>query len=151
MDDTARILVIDEDEAFCRVVGKALEKTGNYSVHVARDDKEGLDMAKRLSPHAILLDVAVPKTRGIEILRELKRLSCADFAPLIIATWHPDSGPIDSAVYNYAQQFLVKPVSSSRLSAILERLLAASRPAHSINKPVEEQKGSENAPRPQDQ
>lgn len=122
--------------------------TGKYEVHVTHDGKEGLKLAKRLSPDAILLDIEMPKMHGMEVLKELKALGQKESTPLVMVMWHPESGPVDNAVYNYAEQFLVKPISTAHLTAILERLLAASRPAHPVNKPVEKQKGSANAAHP---
>src|SRR5947208_6040870 len=79
------ILIIDDEEAVCWALRRAFERAG-YRVAVASSAEEGLDVAGRVGPDAVILDVRLPGMDGLSALAELRRRT--HDAPVIVATAH---------------------------------------------------------------
>lgn len=65
------ILAVDDEPNILLSLEYILEQEG-YDVHVARDGDEALEVAERVSPDLILLDVAMPRKDGYEVCRVLR-------------------------------------------------------------------------------
>jgi CheY-like chemotaxis protein len=87
-------------------------------VVTASDGREALELAKKLRPFAITLDVLMPGMDGWEVLRELKADPETENIPVIMVTM------TDDAELGYAlgaTEFLTKPVRRAELVNLLER------------------------------
>ena len=72
-----KILAVDDEPNILMSIEFILEMEG-YEVHIARDGEEALEVAERVQPDLILLDVNMPRKDGYEIcriLRERKELA----------------------------------------------------------------------------
>lgn len=67
---TARLLVLDDDEVSCRIVGEVGKKAG-FEVELAFDGSQFRSTFASFAPTAIVLDLVLPETDGVEILRFL--------------------------------------------------------------------------------
>jgi putative two-component system response regulator len=85
------VLIIEGDSAQALANLLLLEETG-LRVLWARNGWEGLEMAKRFAPDAIVLDVELPEIDGFEICRQLKNEPVTAQIPVIIHTVR-DFGP----------------------------------------------------------
>ncbi|VEP17016.1 Two-component system response regulator [Hyella patelloides LEGE 07179] len=83
---TKRILVIDDDEDIQDVARIALEVVGGWQVITASSGSEGLLLAVREQPNAILLDVMMPDLDGIATLKQLKANPLTQPIPVIFLT-----------------------------------------------------------------
>jgi CheY-like chemotaxis protein len=79
------VLVI-EDDPWTRTITTALLAGEGFAVVEAKNGEEGLTMARRHTPDAILLDLALPTKSGLEVLRELKGDGSTDAIPVIIVS-----------------------------------------------------------------
>lgn len=79
------VLLIDDDETLLRLFGGYLER-GGFQVIYAHDGNEGREMARRLQPDIILLDLTLPVMDGYEVSRRLKDEELTKDIPLIILT-----------------------------------------------------------------
>lgn len=72
---------------------RALIKAG-YIVHTASDGETGVLAARETLPHLIILDLVLPKTSGIEVLRALKQDALTEHIPVVIlaAPSEPNKG-----------------------------------------------------------
>ncbi|MBI3793384.1 MAG: response regulator [Nitrospinae bacterium] len=68
-----KILIIDDEEAFCRNLKKFLVKSG-YDALVCHEGKAALELVKTEKPDLITLDMRMPGMNGFEVLRELHHL-----------------------------------------------------------------------------
>jgi CheY-like chemotaxis protein len=66
------ILVVDDDPAIRETVASVLEMEG-YSHALARDGLEALEMAERINPSAVLLDMRMPVMDGWGFAREARK------------------------------------------------------------------------------
>jgi CheY-like chemotaxis protein len=80
-----KILLV-EDSKFLRLsTGRALTRAG-YEMSFAADGDEALLMAGEYLPDLILLDMMLPKTTGLDVLRALKKESATKDIPVLVLT-----------------------------------------------------------------
>lgn len=119
-----RILVVDDEPDIRRLVCEILEDEG-YQVATAENAGVARELKKSKAPDLILLDIWMPDTDGITLLKEWvaeETLLC----PVVMMSGH---GSVEAAVEATrlgAYDFLEKPLSLAKLLLIVERALEAS-------------------------
>jgi len=119
-----RILVVDDEPDIRRLISEILQDEG-YQVATAENAAEARALKKTTSPDLILLDIWMPDSDGITLLREWvteKKL----LSPVVMMSGH---GSVEAAVEATrlgAYDFLEKPLSMAKLLLIVERALEAS-------------------------
>ena len=111
------ILVIDDDPDAAAILGRGLSKNG-YDVLTAGNGKEGLELARKMLPAAITLDVMMPGMDGWSVLTELKADPTLSHIPVVMVTMLQDR---QFGFSLGASEFLTKPVDRTQLAAILAR------------------------------
>jgi len=84
------VLIIDDSKFLRRYNELAVAKSG-YTVLVAADGEEGLDLARTSIPDVIVLDMMLPKLSGPELLSALKQDSLTSQIPVIVLSGLPQS------------------------------------------------------------
>jgi DNA-binding response OmpR family regulator len=80
-----KILIIEDDVMIIEIYAMRLAEAG-YLVYKALDGGQGLEMAEKLKPSLILLDVILPKLDGFAVLKSLKEQETTKNIPVIILT-----------------------------------------------------------------
>ena len=128
----ARILVVD-DEAEIRGLLKEILSEEGYEVEAAADAAQARTSRARQAPDLVLLDIWMPGTDGITLLREWS-VSATDGAPVVMMSGH---GTVETAVEATrlgAFDFVEKPLSLAKLLRTVERALEAGRKRRSSGK-----------------
>ena len=73
MNSGYKILVIDDEPDILEFLGYNLRKEG-FQVFVANNGKSGIELAKDIHPHLIILDVMMPEMDGIETCEHIRSL-----------------------------------------------------------------------------
>ena len=117
----ARILIIDDDDAICRVLAKLLRLNG-HEVQIARDGQAGV-AAALAGPDLIICDLAMPLMDGHGVLATLKQdLRLADI-PFIFLSGHADRESIRQSMNLGSDDFIPKPAAAHEiLAAVTARL-----------------------------
>ncbi|MGZ4976838.1 MAG: sigma-54-dependent transcriptional regulator [Methylobacter sp.] len=121
---TPRILVVDDEPDIRRLVCEILEDEG-YQVVAAENAGAARELKKSKTPDLILLDIWMPDTDGITLLKEWVAEE-AMLCPVVMMSGH---GSVEAAVEATrlgAYDFLEKPLSLAKLLLIVERALEAS-------------------------
>ncbi|TAN68897.1 MAG: sigma-54-dependent Fis family transcriptional regulator [Methylobacter sp.] len=119
-----RILVVDDEPDIRRLVCEILEDEG-YQVATAENAEAARELKKSNAPDLILLDIWMPDTDGITLLKEWVAEE-AMLCPVVMMSGH---GSVEAAVEATrlgAYDFLEKPLSLAKLLLIVERALEAS-------------------------
>jgi signal transduction histidine kinase/DNA-binding response OmpR family regulator len=111
------VLVIDDDATVRDLMQRSLAKDG-YRVEVAADGRTGLEMARRLQPAVITLDVMMPSMDGWAVLTALKADPATAEIPVVMLTI-VDEKNIGFALG--AADYFTKPIDWQRLSAVLHK------------------------------
>lgn len=84
------ILVIEDNKDICEAVRYNLEKGKNFSVVEAHTGEEGVNLAFKLKPSLIILDLMLPGVSGFEVCRILRRDPETRHIPILILSAHPE-------------------------------------------------------------
>lgn len=116
-----KILFVEDEPALQKALGDFLRKEG-YEVISALDGEQGLTMAIREHPDVVLLDLILPRVRGLDVLEKMKNNPDLAAIPVIVLTNVESSEAIQQAVDLGAQAYLVK--ANYRLDEVLEKIKA---------------------------
>jgi len=119
-DSSPTVLVVDDDPASRDLLSTSLKREGYRTVQ-ASGGEEALQLAHRLRPDAITLDVLMPKTDGWAVLASLKGDPELCKVPVIMVTIAPDRA---IGLSLGAAEVMTKPVNRSELTTLLRRLLS---------------------------
>jgi two-component system response regulator VicR len=108
-----RILLADDDEMIVDALRFQLEEEG-FTVIVAQDGQQALDMARNAQPDLLLLDVMMPKLQGWEVCRELRR---TNQVPIVMLTARGAEMDKVLGLELGADDYIVKPFSFRELLA----------------------------------
>ncbi|MDC9729636.1 MAG: sigma-54 dependent transcriptional regulator [Methyloprofundus sp.] len=119
----AKILVVDDEPDICGLVQEILQDEA-YTVFIAKNAEEARKVKKQESLELILLDIWMPDTDGITLLKEWT--AEADFTvPVIMMSGHATIDTAVDATKLGAYGFLEKPLSLARLLLTVQRAIAA--------------------------
>jgi two-component system cell cycle response regulator DivK len=126
-----RILLIEDNEMNRDMLSRRLTRKG-YSVMMATDGAQGIDMAIGTHPDLILMDMSLPVIDGWEAARRLKANEQARNIPIIALTAHAMSDDRNKAIEAGCDEYDTKPVELSRLIQKMESLLKKTRSAETV-------------------
>ncbi len=124
-----RVLVVDDEPTVREVVARYLERDGMI-VEQASDGAQALDALKR-HPDLVVLDIMIPGTSGLEILREIRQ---GGETPVILLTARSDETDRVVGLELGADDYVVKPFSPRELAARVRSVLRRSRVRPSAEK-----------------
>ena len=119
---TKKILIIDDDKIFSKILRDGLLAGGNgkYEVVTAFDGEEGFDVAMRENPDLIMLDMMMPKVTGIEFLRRYRKEPAGKDTPVIVETSLSDLENMSEGVAFNVRGYIIK--SDYSLDTILRQV-----------------------------
>ncbi|WP_377702911.1 response regulator [Pseudoduganella sp. UC29_71] len=115
------ILIVEDDLAFARILRDTVRGHGFQAI-VACDGEDGLALAERYRPNAILLDVMLPHIDGWGVMRSIKDNPATRHIPVHFITCLEDR---QKAMGLGAIGFITKPVTAEQLDAVLGSIGAA--------------------------
>ena len=122
MNDPARILVVDDNQANVDILRARLQANG-YDVVTAQDGEQALAAVREHAPDLILLDIMMPKVDGIEVCRQLRADDSLPYIPIIMVTAKSESKDVVAALDAGGDEYLTKPVDHASLVARVKSML----------------------------
>jgi CheY-like chemotaxis protein len=119
-----RILIIDDSTELRSLLESILPFSGYHTLS-ASTGEEGLELATRLRPDVILVDLELPDTTGLKVIEELNRRGIA--IPTIMITGYGSEGTAARALRLGAQGYLVKPFTTEEVLSSVEKALVIRR------------------------
>ena len=119
-----RVLVV-EDNAINQEVARELLESLGYSVAVACDGEDALELARREQFGLVLMDLQMPRMDGLDATRAIRTLPGWEHVPILAmtaSTFAEDRAACEAAGMT---DFLSKPVDPAALEAVLRRWLPA--------------------------
>ncbi|MBI5144789.1 MAG: response regulator [Candidatus Omnitrophica bacterium] len=111
-----KLLTVDDELDVCDFIKDFFSQRG-YAVFVALNGKDALSVVKKEKPRIVFLDIIMPDTNGLEILKQIK-----EFDPsikVIMVTVSDDNETKDQAKQLGADEFIRKPFSKRYLEEVV--------------------------------
>lgn len=129
MDETmekkdVRILLVDDNDVTREVLRVILRSEGYNVVGEATDGGVALELALKLIPDIILLDLVMPKIGGHEILPKLREM--LPNAKVLVVTANKDQDMVSEVVKAGIHGYILKPFNAQRIidtmNAVLQKM-----------------------------
>jgi CheY-like chemotaxis protein len=119
-----RILVVDDEAKFTRLLKRYLEQSGAYEVREEHQGERALAAARQFHPDVILLDVVMPDLDGGTVAAQLKDDPALRHTPIVFLTAavSPEEVEERSGVIG-GHPFLAKPVDIKDVLACIQQHL----------------------------
>ncbi len=127
----SRILVVDDEPMILELLVTRLELAG-YQTFSARDGHEALKRLADTQPHAMILDVNMPRLDGFGVLRHLQASARGFPLPVMVLTARYQATDVQEAIRLGARDFLAKPFNDNQLLLRVRRLLRPIQPATDV-------------------
>jgi len=119
----ATVLICDDEPSLRELIRVSL--TGPYRFAEADDGEESLEIARRLRPEVVILDMMMPRLSGLEVLVELRRDEALSGTAVIVLTAQPETR--EEALRQGADLVMVKPFEPEQIKAAVEEVLTERR------------------------
>ncbi|MCI0519800.1 MAG: response regulator [Chloroflexi bacterium] len=113
------ILVIDNDDTMTMLLQYLLEPEV-FTVSQAVSGPGGIEAARRLNPDVVIIDLTLPDINGWEVCQAIRKFSAV---PILVLSADSKPGMVAKALDEGADDYLLKPMTSSVLIAHLKRLI----------------------------
>ena len=116
-----RLLIVEDEKRLRTILQRYFEP--EYDVAMAADGQEGIDLARRLQPHLILLDIRMPGLDGLDVLRRLKMAPETVGIPIIILSALGDSSSVLDAQALGATDYFIKPMALVDIRQAMRKII----------------------------
>jgi two-component system, NtrC family, response regulator AtoC len=124
------VLVVDDEVLIRKSLGKVLRAKG-YQVEVASSGAEGLEKVAEVRPHVMILDMRLPDTNGISVLRQVRQLD--PLIQVILITAYGDVQSAVDAMKLGACDFMRKPYEMDDIVLTVESAARTFRQASELD------------------
>ncbi|HEY5760524.1 MAG TPA: response regulator [Steroidobacter sp.] len=116
-------MLLIEDNAQNRYLATFLLEQQGHRVLQAEDGLLGLEMAARLRPDLILLDIQLPRMDGHAVARALKNNPALSHIPIVAVTSYAMAGDREKCLEAGAEGYIEKPIDPDSFVVAVERFL----------------------------
>lgn len=116
-----RVLIVDDEPGFTRLVKLTLEKSGTYEVLEENDSTKAWLTAREFKPDIIFLDIVMPKADGGEVAQQMRSDPTLAAVPIVFLTAIVSQHEAEQEMGGFP--FLAKPVSLSAIVSSIEEHL----------------------------
>ena len=119
------VLVADDDEDILTLVALRFRRSG-LEVILARDGEEALELIQTRAPDAAVLDIAMPKLTGLEVVRRLRNSEATKSIPIVLLTARAAEKDVELGLDAGADEYITNPFSPQDLYACVQSVLHGS-------------------------
>lgn len=130
-----RILVAEDNDLVALTLEEQLKGLGYDVIAIARTGTEAVDLASRLNPDLVIMDIRMPEIEGTEAAA---RINQNQRTPIIMLTAYTDRDTIRRAEVAGALGYLVKPVNETELTPAINIAMARFKDIESLRQQVGE-------------
>jgi|UniRef100_UPI00404751E7 two-component system, OmpR family, alkaline phosphatase synthesis response regulator PhoP len=120
-----KILLVDDEPDILEIVGYNLKNEG-YQVFTATNGFDALKVAKKVTPHLILLDIMMPEMDGIEACEKIRKIPALEHVIIAFLTARGEDYSQVAGFDAGADDYITKPIKPkvlvSKIKSLLRRL-----------------------------
>jgi DNA-binding response OmpR family regulator len=120
---STKVLIVDDDSDTTELL-KIILEPNDFKVIVANTGKQGVELARGLTPDVMVVDLLMPDMDGLKVCHEVRQFSSM---PILILSAVSRPNVAEEVLNSGADDFLIKPMSSGVLIASLNRLARRAR------------------------
>ena len=119
-----RVLIIDDEPAFTRMIKLNLEDSGDYEVQMVNESRKAYAATDSFQPDIVLLDVVMPEVDGGDVATLIRQHPSTSHIPIIfvsamVSRQESGSGFFESG----GEHFIAKPVTTEILTQAIDQVL----------------------------
>jgi CheY-like chemotaxis protein len=119
----ATVLLVEDTEDNRQMMRKLLEISG-YQVVEAINGKEAVEVATRVRPQIILMDLSLPLIDGLAATRRIRSLPGMSKVPIVAVSAHDSADFHHEALEAGCDAYITKPIDYAQVEDTVKRLLA---------------------------
>lgn len=116
--DEPYLLLVDDDETFCSVMARSLERHG-YAVRMANDHDSAVAIAQLRAPEFAVVDLKLARSSGLRLIRQLRAI--CERTRVVVLTGYGSIATTVEAIKLGALYYLTKPATADDVIAALHR------------------------------
>ena len=117
-----KILIVEDNSQNLKVELMALRPYG-YTLLLATDGEEALEIAVNNKPDLIIMDIQLPEISGLEVTRRLRQMPTFSHTPIIALTAYAMRGDRERVIEAGCDVYLSKPISTRELPRVVAKML----------------------------
>ena len=121
-DNQPKILIVDDDPTSCMILNGYLQ-TDSYQLFCVENGEKGLELARKIKPDLIILDIMMPGISGFEVCNILKKDKATQDIPVLFISALSDTDSHKRGIECGGEGFLVKPFNEGLIRAYLKTFL----------------------------
>jgi len=118
-----KILIIDDEADFAKLVKWNLESTEGYEVKIESKGAQGLAAAKQFQPDLILLDIMMPDMEGSAVAHQIVTNKETSGIPIVFLTAIIEREEMGGKTVIGGHPFLIKPVGTDELIGCIKKYI----------------------------
>ncbi|NWF38698.1 response regulator transcription factor [Mariprofundus sp. NF] len=116
--DLPNLLLVDDDELFCRILSSALEKRG-FAVQVSHNVADAIELIGDAAPEYAVVDLSMPGDSGLVLVEKLHQLD--EHTRIVVLTGYASIATAVEAIKLGATHYLAKPADADEVVAALQK------------------------------
>jgi len=118
----AKVLIVDDDQDIVTMLQDRLD-AGGYRTLTATDGQRGIELIEQESPNLVLLDLYLPRLKGMDVLKRMAQNKQCEDIPVIVMTAAGTIPDAVEAMRHGAYDFLTKPLEKDHLLIVIQKAL----------------------------
>ncbi len=116
------VLVIEDNSDNMELITFILEKNG-YNVFAAETGQQGFDMALKIRPDFIILDIQLPDMDGLEVLQKIRNSEIDSGIPMIAMTSYAMVGDREKMMVAGCNGYIEKPIDPEKVVSQIRHII----------------------------
>ena len=136
MSKKLRILIADDESIIRLDLKEMLEENGHTVIGEASDGKVAVDLANKLQPDLIVMDVKMPTMDGLEAVRKINTDPKRPRIPVVMVTAYSQPELVEQAVELGVFAYLVKPIKEGDIMPTIEVAMSRAEEMNALQEEV---------------
>jgi len=116
------VLVIEDDQRIATIVANTINKREEYEVvGIASNSDDAIEFLANFAPQLVFLDISLNESSGLDVMKYLRQERTDDNIHVVMLTAAKDVEVIQTSMAHGVFDYILKPISFSRLNLTLQR------------------------------